>query len=171
VTVPDATKSRPVLTFGKYRIILGPKIGWAAALAVLIVVVGIAVTPSNPWAGFGVAVGGIAGAVLGTLLQAAPIPPDYKAEAGSAARHLLSIADDIDAVRTVSNQLAAVSPNQRVKLGLVNVQDDLFKVRTAVYVAIAEWDAIAPGLVDEIEQFKTAGSLALAKLTREESIE
>jgi hypothetical protein len=155
------------LRFGNTEIVFGPKVWWALLLAVVLIIVGIAVSPKNPTAGALVGVAGILGAVLGSLLQATPIPRDYTAEATSAVRGLLAVAQTIENTQILTTQLAQVKANPRVILGLVSIQDELGRLRQSVYVSMGEWDAVSPGTLDAVERLQHAGSTALARLSRE----
>lgn len=149
------------------ELILGPKVWIAVVLALLVIILGVLVTPNNTWAGIGIGVAGVAGAVLGTLLQPSPIPRDYTAEATSAVRGLLAIAEAIEDTQTLATQLTTAGANQRVNIGLISIQDDLAKAREGIYLAMGEWDAISNGALEEVEQMRLAGAKALQRLSRE----
>lgn len=156
-----------VLRFRRSQLEIGPKVWWAVALAAALIIGGIAYTPTNPIAGAAIGVAGVVGAILGSLLQATPIPRDYTPEAISAVRGLLTVAQTIEDTQTLATQLARQKTNGLVQVGLVTVQDELVKLRIAVYEAMGEWDAVSPGAVAAVERLQHAGSAALARLSRE----
>lgn len=155
------------LRFHRSQFVFGPKFKWAAGLAVVLIAVGIAVSPTNPIAGASVGLAGVLGAVLGSLLQTTPIPRDYTAEATSAVRGLLAVAERIEDTQILATQLAQVRTTTRVQVGLVTVQDELGRLRESVYVAMGEWDTVSPGALDAVERLQQSGSAALARLSRE----
>lgn len=164
----EVASDRPVLRFVHSQLILGPKFWWAIGLGALILVVGIAATPTNGWAGLAIGVGGIVGAILGSLLQTTPVPRDFTAEGAAAVRGLLTVARDIENAQQIVTQLAQIDgAEERVKLGLVDVQNRLLVVRTTVYTSMSEWETVAPGALDEIERLREAGRNALQRLSEE----
>lgn len=161
--------TRPVLRFWRSELVIGAKFWWACAFGVAIVVLGLWVSPENGWAGLGIGVAGVLGALLGTLLQTTPRERDFTANGASAVRGLLVIAEDVENAQVLATQLSqAVSPrNGRVSLGLVDVQERLRAVRAALYTAMAEWDSVAPGSLDEVNRLRSEGQRAFALLAKQ----
>lgn len=158
----------PVLRFRRSELVIGPKVWLALATAAVIIVIGALATPSNVWAGAGIGVGGVLGALLGILIQFSPREKDLSATGASAVRGLLGIAEDVENAQIVATQLSrASSENERVMVGLVNVQDRLAQVRVDLYRAMAEWDAVIPGSMNEVQRLRDEGRRALELFAKE----
>ena len=157
-----------VLSFKRSQLVLGPKTWVGTLLAILLVALGVWVTPTNVWAGVGIGVAGVVGATLGALFQTTPKERDLTANGASAVRGLLNIVEDVENVQVLAGQLAQAAPkNSRLTLGLADVQDRLTTVRLAVYGSMAEWDGVAPGSLDEVSRLRTEGQRALELFTKE----
>lgn len=167
---PDRPPRRwAVVRFKRSELVLGPKVWVGGVLAVLLIGLGVWVTPTNFWAGVGIGVAGIAGATLGGLFQTTPRERDFTANGASAVRGLLVIVEDVENAQVLATQLAqAASPKGgRVALGLVDVQERLQAVRAALYTAMAEWDSVAPGSLDEVNRLRHEGQRAFALLANQ----
>ncbi|WP_307297886.1 hypothetical protein [Microbacterium natoriense] len=160
---------RPVLRFAKSELIIGWKFWVGCIVAVLLIVLGVWVTPSNGWAGVGIGVAGVLGATLGALFQTTPREKDFTANGASAVRGLLGIAEDVESAKVVATQLSeATGPkNVRISTGLVDIQERLQAVRLALYSSMAEWDTIAPGSLDEVTRLRDEGQRAFALFVKE----
>lgn len=169
MTTGESKDKRPVLQFHNSKLVIGAKFWWACGIGAVIIVVGVCVTPQNGWAGLGIGLAGVLGAVLGALLQATPKDQDFTTNGASAVRGLLVIAEDLENARILATQLVnAASPqDERISLGLMNVQDRLLEIRPALYMAMAEWDSVAPGSLDEVNRLQDEGKRAFAMLAKQ----
>lgn len=159
---------RPVLRFTKSELVIGPKFWWGCVFVVALVVLGVLVTPQNGWAGAGIGVAGVLGALLGMMFQTTPRERDFTAEGAAAVRGLLTIVRDVENAQHLTTQLAKIEGvEERIKLGLVDVQNRLLYVRTTIYTSMSEWEQVAPGSLDEIERLREAGQSALQRLSEE----
>lgn len=157
-----------VVRFRKSELVLGPKVWVGCVLALVLIALGIWVTPNNLWAGVGIGVAGVAGATLGALFQTTPRERDLTANGASAVRGLLTIAEDVENAQVLATQLTHVAPkNGRLTLGLADIQDRLIAVRLAMYSAMAEWDTVAPGSLDEVNRLRSEGQRALELFAKE----
>ncbi|MFT2753989.1 hypothetical protein [Clavibacter sp. Sh2088] len=162
------TDRRPVLRFARTELVLGPKVWWGCLVAVALIGLGISVTPSNGWAGAGIGVAGILGATLSALFQTTPRERDLSPNGASAVRGLLHIAQDVDNTQVLITQLAqANTRNTRLTLGLVDAQDRLKSINSSIYSAMAEWDAVAPGALKEVNRLRDEGQRAFEMLAKE----
>lgn len=158
-------RQHPEIRFGRHRIVLGPRIWLGLGLAAVIVVIGIATGGPAGWA---VGVSGVLGAILGAMFQASPVPRDWTPEATSAVRGLVNVVRDIENAQTQTTELASLQgEEQRVRLGLVDIQTRLLQVRGDVYMSVSEWERIAPGALREYERLRDAGRSALTRLSKE----
>lgn len=153
-----------VVKIGNSEFRIGPKWIVAALIAGAIVWLGVWVSPTNGWAGVGIATSGILGAVLGLLIQPDRLPPDRSLEARSAVRGLLDNADSVENVARLTTQLASGTTDERVAVGLVTAQDDLIAIREKMFLSMAEWDTISPGATDEVKRLQDAGAQAFNRL-------
>ena len=158
----------PVLRFTRSQIELGPKTWIAVGLAMAIIALGVWVSPGNFWTGIGVGVAGIFGAILGILVEKTPIPRDFTPIASSAVRGLAVITRNVENIQTLATQLASVDNDpDRVRHGIIDAQFRLIEVQKDLYVAISEWDNVAPGALEEYKSIRDAGTNALALLSEE----
>ncbi len=169
MTTGEPNDRRPVLRFRKSELVLGPKVWAGCLIAVVLIGLGIWVTPTNGWAGVGIGVAGVLGAALGALFQTTPRERDFTANGASAVRGLLVIAEDVENAQLLATQLsqAANPKNGRISLGLVDVQDRLQAVRVALYTSMAEWNSVAPGSLDEVNRLRDEGQKAFALLAKQ----
>jgi hypothetical protein len=157
----------PVVRFRTTELSLGPRT-WLGGLVALAIVVLSVFGSGDVWSGVGIGVAGILGAILGSLFQPSPSPPDNSAVGASAVRGLVGITDDVENAQHLTSQLSSSAANKssRIALGLVDLQERLGFVREKLYEAMAEWDAIAPGSLAEVDKLRGAGQRALALLAR-----
>ncbi|MCR2824316.1 hypothetical protein [Microbacterium sp. zg.Y909] len=169
MTTGKPKDTRPVLRFRHSELVLGPKVWAGCVMAALLIGLGVWVTPANGWAGVGIGVAGVLGALLGALFQTTPRERDFTANGASAVRGLLVIAEEVENAQLLATQLsqAANPKNGRVSLGLVDVQDRLQAVRVALYTSMAEWNSVAPGSLDEVNRLRGEGQKAFALLAKQ----
>jgi hypothetical protein len=156
---------RHVLRLGNYQLKLGSRTGFAAMLAVLLIVMGFVVSPHNPGAGIITGVSGVIGSVLGVLLDIKPVPVSHRAEAVGAVRKLNEVVRAVEDVQTTLQQLTGVPMSVRVSVGMANAQDDLERVRSDLYESMGEWEQISPGAGQAVQDVRSAGSNMLNKMT------
>ncbi|MGN8050075.1 hypothetical protein ACTJKO_10335 [Curtobacterium sp. 22159] len=158
---------RPVVRFRHSDLIIGPKFWWGCVMGAVLVVLGVLVTPSNGWAGAGIGVAGILGASLGALFQPTPRERDLTANGASAVRGLVHIAQDVENAQVLVAQLTQAAPRSvRLHDGLGDTQERLEAVRVAIYAAMAEWDTVAPGSLEEVNRLREEGQRAFEMLAR-----
>ncbi|MDR0625813.1 MAG: hypothetical protein LBG11_00915 [Bifidobacteriaceae bacterium] len=161
---PGRVKPRPSLRVGDHQIVLGPRLWAAAALAGAIIALGVVADGPGGWV---VGFAGVLGAILGALLQISPVPRDWKAHANGAVGRLVNIAHDVENAQVQATQLAgAVHDTVRTRVGLVDVQDRLVTVHRNLFTAVADWEAVSPGAIDEVERSQTVGRQALERLSK-----
>ncbi|MBF4604702.1 hypothetical protein [Curtobacterium sp. VKM Ac-2884] len=159
---------RPVVRFRRSDLVIGPKFWWGCVVGAVLIILGVLVTPSNGWAGAGIGVAGILGATLGTLFQPAPRERDLTPNGTSAVRGLVHIAQDVENTKVLVRQLSEAAPkNVRLTVGLADAQDRLEAVLAAMYGAMAEWDTVAPGSLDEVSRLQDEGRRAFEMLAKE----
>ncbi|WP_146244035.1 hypothetical protein [Curtobacterium sp. MCBD17_013] len=153
---------------GNHELHFGVRFWVALFLAIGLVAIGMYTSPRNLTAGVLVGVAGVIGALLGVLLDITPVSTDRSVEARSAIRALHRLSQDIESIQARVTLIAAERLTQRAAIPIALVSEDLEGVRTGLYSAIVEWDRIAPGSSNVIEEIRTAGSELLAKLSKED---
>lgn len=163
-TLPSKAKTF-TLRFRNSEIVLGARVWWVLLLVAVILVISVLVSPSNGWAGLGVGVAAVLGAILGSMFQKTPIPLEYTAQGTSAVRGLLAISQDVEDAQKLATQLAQAAKTDRLRFGLIDVQDRLVRVRRSLHVSMHEWDGVAPGSSDEVSRLQRAGSAMLKRMS------
>lgn len=170
---PESDKQRttPYLDFRRSRLYFGTRFWIAIALAVISILASMAVEADTSLGRAVLAVVALVGVVVGVLLQPSPKPEDHKPRARQAIQNLSTSNQLLDDVKTVAGQLDEQESEQRTKIGLVNMSQDLTRAQQHLIYSMAEWDQIAPGAVSEFRSAQVRGYQILRELSDEEGVE
>ena len=156
----------PRVVLGRFEIVLGPKVWIALVLAIVIIVIGIVTTPKNVVAGILIAVSGILGTTIGTLLQPEPTPVDNGPRVAGALRGLATMSDSTRDTSDVVDRLVQTA-DPKTQDGLLTVQSRLILTLKEIELSMLDWEALQPGALDTLATDRRRGREALDRMSRE----
>lgn len=167
---PATQRQTPYLDFRRSRFYFGGRFWWALVLAVISIAASVLADTSTP-AGRAVLAGvALAGVVVGVLLQPSPKPEDHKPRARQAIQNLSTVNQHLDVASTIGGQIAEYEVEQRTKVGLASISQELSRAQRHLLYSMAEWDQIAPGAVSEFQATQRRGHQILQELSSEEGV-
>jgi hypothetical protein len=155
----------PVVHFGKYMFVLGPRVWIALVLAAVIIVIGFATNPTNPLFGGLIAISTVLGLILGVLLQVVPAPEDHSQRIGGALRALATITDSVRDTSSMVDRLALATLEETTKVGLLAVQADLLRTIKEIDLSMLDWEFMSPGSLERLVEDRAKGQKALERLS------